>query len=106
MKAETNLRLEITRVIKAPRERIYAAWTNSAELRKWFGPEKVETRDLIAETYAGGKFQWDLTNSDGEQMTMLGEFRELQPGKRIVFTWQWQNDEDWQDQISIVTVEL
>ncbi len=54
----------------------------------------------------GGAFRWDLTNSDGEKMTMRGEYRELQPGRKIVFTWQWQDDEDWENHISIVTVEL
>jgi len=54
----------------------------------------------------GGTFRWDLTNSEGEDMTMRGEYRELQPGKKIVFTWQWEDDEEWENHISIVTVEL
>src|SRR5215831_18683511 len=41
--------LETKRVLKAPRERVYAAWTNPAHLREWFGPEGVQTRNLIAE---------------------------------------------------------
>jgi uncharacterized protein YndB with AHSA1/START domain len=51
-------------------------------------------------------FRWDIINSEGEEMTMRGEFRELQPDKKIVFTWQWEDDEDWENHISIVTVEL
>jgi uncharacterized protein YndB with AHSA1/START domain len=54
----------------------------------------------------GGKFRWDLTNSEGEKMTCLGEYRELQPARKIVFTWQWDDDEDWENHISVVTVEL
>ncbi len=101
-----NLALEIKRLIKAPRDRVYAAWTNPAQLRQWFGPENVETRDLVADVRVGGKFRWDLTNPEGEKMTCRGEYRELQPGKKIVFTWQWEDDEIWENQISIVTVEL
>ena len=104
--ATKNLSLEIKRLIKAPRDRVYAAWTDPAQLIQWFGPEKVQTRDLIAETRVGGKFRWDLTNSEGENMTCLGEYRELQPGKKIVFTWQWDDDEDWENHTSVVTVEL
>ena len=106
MKTEENVRLEINRVIKVPRDRVYAAWTDPAQLKAWFGPENVQTRDLVADARVGGRFRWDLTNSEGENMTMLGEYRELQPGKKIVFTWQWQDDEDWENHISIVTVEL
>ncbi len=39
-------------------------------------------------------------------MTVRGEYRELQPGKKIVFTWQWDDDEDWENHTSVVTVEL
>jgi len=105
-KAAPKTSLEIKRIIKAPRDRVYAAWTDPAQLRQWFGPEKVQTRELNAEPRVGGKFRWDLTNPEGEDLTCLGEYRELQPGRKIVFTWQWQDDEDWEDHISVVTVEL
>ena len=105
-KGSEKLSLEIKRLIKAPCDRVYAAWTDPAQLKQWFGPENVQTRELIADARAGGAFRWDLTNSDGEKMTMRGEYRELQPGRKIVFTWQWQDDEDWENHISIVTVEL
>jgi uncharacterized protein YndB with AHSA1/START domain len=105
-KASEKLSLEIKRFINAPRDRVYAAWIDPAQLRQWFGPEKVQTRNLIADARVGGKFRWDLTNSEGEKMTCRGEYRELQPGKKIVFTWEWQDDEDWENHTSVVTVEL
>ena len=98
--------LEIKRLINAPRNRVYAAWTNPKQLTEWFGPENVRTRDLVAETRVGGKFRWDLTNPEGEEMTVQGEYRDLQPGRKIVFTWQWEDDETWENHNSIVTVEL
>ena len=101
-----NLSLEIRRLIKAPRDRVYAAWTDPAQLKQWFGPEGVQTRDLVADVRVGGKYRWDITNSEGEEMTARGEYRELQPGRKIAFTWQWDDDEVWQDHTSIVTVEL
>ena len=105
-KAADKVSLEIKRVINAPRDRVYAAWTDPALLRKWFGPENVRTRDLVADAREGGQFRWDLTNPEGEEMTVVGEYRELQPGRKVVFTWQWQDDEDWEGHKSIVTVEL
>jgi uncharacterized protein YndB with AHSA1/START domain len=105
-KSAQNTSLEVKRFINAPRARVYAAWTDPAQLKQWFGPEAVETDNLIADVRPGGEFRWDLTNSDGKKMTIQGEYREVQPGKRIVFTWQWQDDEDWKDCVSVVTVEL
>ena len=106
MKGTAKLSVEIKRLIKAPPDQVYAAWTDPAQLKQWFGPENVQTRDLIADACVGGKFRWDLINSEGEKMTCRGEYRELQPDKKIVFTWQWEDDEDWENHVSIVTVEL
>jgi uncharacterized protein YndB with AHSA1/START domain len=105
-KASEKLSLEIKRLVKASRDRVYAAWTDPAQLKQWFGPENVQTHGFIAEVQVGGKFRWDVTNSDGEKMTCRGEYRELQLGRKIVFTWNWDDDEDWENHLSIVTVEL
>src|ERR1043166_6151380 len=106
MKTQEKVSLEIKRFVKAPRARVYAAWTDVEQLKQWFGPEKVRTRDIKADARVGGEFRWDLVNSDGEEMTMRGEFRELQPGKKIVFSWRWLDDEDWENQTSVVTLDL
>jgi uncharacterized protein YndB with AHSA1/START domain len=106
MKTKQNLKVEIRRLIKAPRARVYAAWTDPSQLKQWFGPENVRTRDLVADARVGGRFRWDLTNSDGEEMTNLGEYRELVPNEKVVFTWHWEDDENWENHTSIVTVEL
>ena len=98
--------LEIRRFIKARRDRVYAAWTDPEQLKKWFGPENVKTRDLIADVREGGQFRWDCTDAEGKEVTISGEYRELQPGKKIVFTWKHEANEDWKNHSSIVTVEF
>ena len=98
--------LEIKRFINAPPARVYKAWTDPAQLREWWGPEGVRTRNLTADLRVGGKYRWDLTTPEGEEMSAFGEYRELVPGKKIVFTWKWDDDEVWQNRSSLVTVEL
>jgi uncharacterized protein YndB with AHSA1/START domain len=98
--------LEIKRFIKAPPDRVYAAWTDPAQLKKWFGPENVKTRNLIADVQTGGRFRWDCTDPEGKEATITGEYRELQHGKKIVFTWRHEDNEDWKSHVSIVTVEF
>ncbi len=105
-KTTQNPSLEIKRFINAPRDRVYNAWTDPAQLKAWFGPENVQTHDFVADVRVGGKYRWDLTSSEGEKMTAFGEYRELQPGRKIVFTWQWDDDEAWENHVSVVTVEL
>ena len=101
-----KLSVEIKRFINAPRDRVCAAWTNPAQLKEWFGPENIKTRDLTADVRVGGQFRWDCTDPEGKEVTIFGEYRELQPGKKIVFTWQFEEDEDWKNHSSIITVEF
>ena len=98
--------LEIIRFINVPPARVYAAWTDPAQLKEWWGPKDVRTRSLTADVRVGGKYRWDLTSPQGEEMSAFGEYRELIPGKKIVFTWKWDDDEAWQHRTSIVTVEF
>jgi uncharacterized protein YndB with AHSA1/START domain len=98
--------LHIKRFISAPRARVYAAWTDPAQLKEWWGPETVRTRNFVADVRVGGKYRWDLINQEDEEMSVFGEYRELVPEKRIVFTWKWDDDDVWENRNSVVTVEL
>jgi uncharacterized protein YndB with AHSA1/START domain len=98
--------LEIKRFINAPPARVYEAWTDPAQLKEWFAPEGVRTRSFDADVRIGGKYRWDLVTEKGEEWAAFGEYRELIPGKKIVFTWEWDDDEAWDNHTSIVTVEL
>jgi len=106
VKTAEKTSLEIVRFINVPTDRVYKAWTDPAQLRQWFGPENVRTRNITADVRVGGKYRWDLTSPDGEEMSAFGEYKELVPGKKIVFTWQWDDDEAWKNRSSVVTVEL
>jgi uncharacterized protein YndB with AHSA1/START domain len=105
-KAGDNTSLEIRRFINAPRTRVYEAWTDPAQLKEWWGPEGVRTRSFVADARPGGKYQWDLLNQEGEEMMVRGEYRELVPDRKIVFTWQWDDDDVWKNRTSVVTIEL
>ena len=48
-KASDKVSLEIKRFINAPRDRVYAAWTDPAQLKQWWGPDGVRTRSLTAD---------------------------------------------------------
>jgi uncharacterized protein YndB with AHSA1/START domain len=96
--------LDIRRFIKAPAARVYDAWTDPEQLRQWFGPGNVRTRNISADVRVGGKYRWDLTSPEGEEMSAFGEYKELIAGKKIVFTWQWDDDEAWENRTSVVTI--
>ena len=104
--ADDKTSLEIKRVIHASRDCVYTAWTDPAQLKEWWGPEGVETIDFVNDVRVDGKYRWELRTREGEEMAVFGEYRELVPGKKIVFTWKWDDDETWEARNSIVTVEF
>jgi uncharacterized protein YndB with AHSA1/START domain len=105
-KATEKTSLQIKRFINAPRERVYAAWTDPVQLKEWWGPKEVRTLKIVADIRVGGKYRWNLVNQEGEEMSVFGEYRELVPGKKVVFTWKWDDDEAWENYTSEVSVEF
>jgi uncharacterized protein YndB with AHSA1/START domain len=98
--------LQIKRFINAPRDRVYAAWTDPVQLKEWWGPKEVRTLKIVADIQVGGKYRWTLVNQEGEEMSVFGEYRELVPEKKVVFTWKWDDDEVWENYTSEVSVEF
>jgi uncharacterized protein YndB with AHSA1/START domain len=76
--------LVITRVIAAPRERIFRAWTN--ELSKWWGPHGMTTPYVKMELRTGGSFHTIMRAPDGTEYPTKGVFLEVVENERIVFT--------------------
>jgi uncharacterized protein YndB with AHSA1/START domain len=93
MKTTEDLKLEIRRLIKAPREHVFDAWTNPDQLTKWFGPDDAfVVPQAKVDLRAGGKYRIQMKNPDGEFHTAVGTYREVKPPQRLVFTWAWEKD--------------
>ena len=98
--------LHLTRILNAPRDRVWTAWTNLDEMKKWSGGDGVETIAWKLDARIGGRWQWDLRTPTGETMTAHGEYRKLVPGEKLVYTWQWADDPQWKNHESLVTIEF
>lgn len=78
----------ITRVFDAPRTLVWRAWTEEAELANWLHPFGVSTDSIAFDVRVGGRFRYTMTNDEtGETFPTCGEYLEVQPMDRLVFTW-------------------
>lgn len=78
----------ITRVFDAPRELVWRAWTEEAELAQWLRPFGVSTDSVSFDVRVGGRYRYTMTNDEtGEQYPTGGEYLEVEPMDRLVFTW-------------------
>ncbi len=78
--------LVITRTLDAPRELVYAAFTDARHLREWWGPESFTTPDAAADARPGGALRLDMHAPDGTVYCGGGTYHELEPPSRLVFS--------------------
>ena len=69
----------ISRVIDAPRDIVYAAWTDPDQIQKWFGPEgmTIETKEI--DLRPGGVWRFDMVAPDGTRYTNRMVFLRIEP---------------------------
>ena len=94
--------LTLHRVIDAPVEAVYAAWTEPDMLRRWLAPGNATVVRAVAEPRVGGMFLIEMRDGDGRRWLTSGLYREVVPNRRLVQTWRWEGSEVK----TLVTVEF
>lgn len=103
--------LRIERDFSAPRERVWAAWTEGALLRRWSCPEGLEIGEARNDLRIGGRFLLEMREPDsGERFVAVGRYVELDPPARIVMTHGWLEEGEAPEAVDAratwITVEL
>jgi uncharacterized protein YndB with AHSA1/START domain len=85
--------LILRRVLNTTPDRAFKAWTSPEHIRQWMRPEPGMVVPLARmDLRLCGKFRIQMKNPDGEYFTVVGEFREVKPPERLVYTWDWEKD--------------
>lgn len=74
----------VTRVFDAPRERVFAAWTQAAQLAHWFGPKGFSVHSCEADARPGGLFRLCMRSPQGEDYWVRGSYREVAAPERLI----------------------
>jgi uncharacterized protein YndB with AHSA1/START domain len=88
LKPETTAERELvlTRLIDAPREKVYWAWTEPALLTQWFAPMPWTTPRAELDVRPGGANLIVMRGPDGQEFPNRGVYLEVVPNERLVFT--------------------
>jgi len=78
--------LTITRIFDAPREIVWAIWTEPEFVRRWWGPEGFTAPVARVDLRVGGKYLYCMRSSDCEDFWSTGVYKEIVPFERIVAT--------------------
>ncbi|MGH8382179.1 SRPBCC family protein [Pseudomonas sp.] len=78
--------LSLTRLIDAPRKKVFRAWTEPDLLAQWWGPNGMTTPLCEMQLWVGGLFRTVMRAPDGTEYPNQGVFLEIVAPERIVFT--------------------
>lgn len=87
--SDTELRVE--RLIAAPPETVFAFWIEPANLQQWLCPGDLTVPYIDLDVRVGGAWSLTMRNPDGREHTVYGVYRAIEPPRKLVFTWKWED---------------
>ncbi len=86
----TDREIHIERVFDAPRDRVFAVYTDPQLIPEWWGPRGTTTIVDEMDVRTGGRWRFVTRGSDGSESAFRGAYREVTPPERIVQTFEWE----------------
>ncbi|MDH5822714.1 SRPBCC domain-containing protein [Luteimonas sp. RD2P54] len=84
--------LLIEREFDAPVALVFRLWADRAHVMRWWGPEEFTTVELDWELTPGRPWRGAMTATEYGLCKFGGTVLEVEPERRIVFTFQWDED--------------
>ena len=101
-----DLELVINRTFDAPIHLVWKAWTDPDQLKLWSAPRGFTIPVSEGELRPGGSWRATMQQSDGTELRLGGEYREIVEPERLVFTHAWYDENGNPGPETIVTVTL
>jgi uncharacterized protein YndB with AHSA1/START domain len=79
--------------------------TEADELAKWWGPHGFSTPGVELDLRVGGRYRFTMQPAEGDGFHLAGEFREVDPPARLVYTFVWEEPTP-DDRETLVTLSL
>jgi uncharacterized protein YndB with AHSA1/START domain len=98
--------LKVSRLLKAPRERVFAAWITPADVMKWFGPDTCQPLSAKIDARVGGEYHFRIKTETMGELDLRGVYREVKSPTRLVFTWNFSGNPETVINETVVTVDF
>lgn len=99
--------LQVSQTIEASAEKLFRAWTDPEELKHWWRMEEAgwSFADASIDLRVGGSYRLGMKSPAGQTHVAIGVYREIDPPRRLVFTWEWEDPASSVGE-TLVTVEF
>ncbi|HEY1285472.1 MAG TPA: SRPBCC domain-containing protein [Solirubrobacterales bacterium] len=95
--------LDLTREVDAPRDAVFRACIEPAELAKWWGPRGFTAQAVELDPRVGGAYRLAMQPPEGDVFYLGGEFREVEPPSSLAYTFDYE-EPDPDDVETLVTL--
>ncbi len=82
----TEKSLTIQRIFDAPRSKVWKAWTDPEQVKRWWGPRDFTAPMTKLNLHEGGKYLFCMRSPDGKDYYSTGVYREIKAPERLVYT--------------------
>lgn len=93
----------ITREFDAPRHLVYRAWTTPDLVRRWWAGHRGTVTGIEMDVRPGGAWRFVMTAHGGSEVAFHGEYREVVPNERLVYTEAFEGGPDVDPTVTTVT---
>ena len=98
--------VRLNQLFTAPREKVFHAWTDPKELKKWWGREGYTTPVVEIDLREGGNYHFEMHTPEGKILHLTGSYIEVRRPERLAMTWSWEGLVRDDGSIALVTVEF
>jgi len=96
--------VRLSRTIEADRRTVWDAWTRPDQMVKWSCPAPDGCKGVESDLRVGGSFVIRM-EVEGKAHNAYGTYREIDEPRRLVYTWDWEEEENAMGE-TLVTVEF
>ena len=82
----TDTQILITREFDAPKHLVFKAHTTPELIKRWWHAKRGEVTVADIDLRVGGKWRWVMVTEDGTEVAFHGEYREIVPNEKLVYT--------------------
>ena len=94
MEANDSANLNATKEFSASPQSLYSAWTEPEKLKQWWKPMGSQLEEVISELNEGGRIEYHFTSDNRNNLTVKGRYMEVVPNEKLVYTWNWQMQDE------------
>jgi uncharacterized protein YndB with AHSA1/START domain len=96
----------LRRTYHAPRERVFAAWTNPEMAARFLGPGDTKATDIRMDVKTGGTYTITMLSPEMGPLVVTGTYREVKAPERLSMTWRWQEDDPADEYDSLLSLDF